>query len=186
MPFRFFPRSHSQSQIEPEYVDLKEIKGEKLVKRLEDRTESERTLHVSSQEQLKSIHESLWHTHQTQSSLSDSTTVMKDDLTLSLEGLNLDFSKKSPKKNLLMRFLKKDIKPIKKDLPVRPSAVLTSEQKMALALEERDLRLKEVISVLENRRPMPKRLEHMKIHNFLGDGTYGFVLTSFLGKKEVL
>ncbi|KAI9183500.1 hypothetical protein H9P43_004418 [Blastocladiella emersonii ATCC 22665] len=62
---------------------------------------------------------------------------------------------------------------------------LTPEQKQAKALAERERRLHEVLSVLEGRKPLPAGMQDLEFANFIGDGTYGFVVTAFRGAQEV-
>ncbi|KAI9224817.1 kinase-like domain-containing protein [Blastocladiella britannica] len=62
---------------------------------------------------------------------------------------------------------------------------LTPEQKQAKALAERERRLQEVLSVLEGRKRLPDGMEDLQFANFIGDGTYGFVVTAWRGTQEV-
>ncbi|KAL7751016.1 hypothetical protein RI367_003596 [Sorochytrium milnesiophthora] len=57
-------------------------------------------------------------------------------------------------------------------------AVLTAAQKEERALAERERRLQEVLSVMEGRKKLPEELANYRFVNFIGDGTYGFVLTA--------
>ncbi|KAJ3367736.1 hypothetical protein GGF31_007083 [Allomyces arbusculus] len=79
-----------------------------------------------------------------------------------------------------------EIKPTSVPTPaVKEKERLTPEQKHAKALAERERRLQEVLSVLEGRKVLPAGMQDLVFHNFIGDGTYGFVVTAFRGEQEV-
>ncbi|KAI9140389.1 hypothetical protein BKA69DRAFT_526436 [Paraphysoderma sedebokerense] len=61
---------------------------------------------------------------------------------------------------------------------VDPPQEPTKESKALKAAEERERRLKEVLAVMEGRKRLPKGMEKYNFTHFIGDGTYGFVVTA--------